>query len=151
MVLLMTLVWIGIAIVAVAIEFVATSFIFLFVGAAALVAALLAAVAIGLPSQLVVFALLALLLPVLLRRKLVQRFSGRGVPSRTEALVGATGEVTETIDAVRGTGRVVVNGQDWAARSSRPLPAGTLVEVVDADGIVLVVRQPADSRSGAIS
>ena len=141
MTLLMTLVWIGLAVVAIAVEFVATSFIFLFVAVAALVAALLASLTIGLPVQIVVFALLALLLPVLLRRNLVRRFSGRGVPSRTDTLIGATGEVTATIDPVRGTGRLIVNGQDWAARSSRPVPAGVMVEVVEADGIVLVVRQ----------
>ena len=77
---------------------------------------------------------------MLLRRNLVQRFSGRGVPSRTDPLIGATGEVTETLDPVRGMGRVIVNGQDWAARSSAPVPAGAQVEVVAADGIVLVVR-----------
>ena len=138
---MMTLVWIGLAIVTIGVEFVVTSFIFLFIALAALVAAMLAALTIGLPGQIVVFALLALLLPVLLRRNLMSRFSGRGVPSRTEALIGATGEVTETIDPVRGTGRVIVNGQDWAARSSGPVPAGVNVEVVAADGIVLVVRQ----------
>lgn len=151
MMLVMTLLWIGLAVVAIGVEFVATSFIFLFVAVAALVAAGLAVLTIGLPVQLVVFAVLALLLPVLLRPHLVRRFSGRGVPSRTDALLGATGEVTDAIDPVRGTGRVVVNGQDWAARSSRPVPAGAKVEVVEADGIVLIVRQPSELRSGAIS
>jgi membrane protein implicated in regulation of membrane protease activity len=149
MALVMTLAWIGLAIVAIAVEVVATSFIFLFVAVAALVAAGLAALTMGLPLQLVAFALLALLLPVLLRRQLVQRFSGRGIPSRTDVLIGATGEVTEAVDPVRGTGRVVVNGQDWAARSSGPVPAGAKVEVVEADGIVLIVRQPSELRSGA--
>src|SRR5678816_3568435 len=135
----LVMIWIGLAVVAIGIELVVTSFIFLFVAVAALVASILAALTIGLPIQLVVFAMLALLLPVLLRRNLVQRFSGRGVPSRTEALVGETGEVTETIDPVRGTGRVVVNGQDWAARCVEPVPAGARVEVLDADGIVLIV------------
>jgi membrane protein implicated in regulation of membrane protease activity len=139
----LVMVWIGLAVVAIGIELLITSFIFLFVAVAALVAAILAALTFGFPSQLVVFALLALLLPVLLRRQMVRRFSGRGVPSRTEALVGETGEVTETIDPVRGTGRVVVNGQDWAARSVEPVPAGARVEVLDADGIVLIVTPTA--------
>ena len=97
----LVMIWIGLAVVAIAIELLITSFIFLFVAVAALVAAILAALTFGLPSQLVVFALLAMLLPVLLRRQMVQRFSGRGVPSRTEALVGETGEVTDPIDPVR--------------------------------------------------
>ena len=137
--LVMILVWIGLAIVAIAVELVVTSFIFLFVAVAALVAAVLAVLSLGLPAQLVVFALLALLLPVLLRRQMVQRFSGKGVPSRTDTLIGANGEVTETLDPIRGTGRVMVNGQDWAARSIGPVPAGARVKVVAADGIVLIV------------
>jgi membrane protein implicated in regulation of membrane protease activity len=135
----MTLIWIALAIVAIGLEVAITSFIFFFVAIAAMIAALLAVLTLGLPFQLVVFALLALLLPVLLRRQMVQRFSGHGVPSRTDALIGATGEVTETIDPIRGAGRVVVNGQDWAARSIGPLPAGARVKVVAADGIVLIV------------
>jgi len=139
----MTLVWIGLAIVAIGVELVVTSFIFLFVAVAALVAALLAVLTLGLPLQLVVFALLALLLPVLLRRHMVERFSGKGVPSRTDTLIGATGEVTETLDPIRGSGRVMVNGQDWAARSIGPVPAGARVKVVAADGIVLIVSHTA--------
>jgi membrane protein implicated in regulation of membrane protease activity len=107
MTLLMTLIWIGLAIVAVGVEFVATSFIFLFVAVAALVAAGLALLTIGLPIQLVVFAVLALLLPVLLRRQLVRRFSGRGVASRTDALIGATMTKFYQLDAAAG--RAAVN------------------------------------------
>jgi membrane protein implicated in regulation of membrane protease activity len=139
----MTLVWIALAIVAIGLEVAITSFIFLFVGVAALIAALLAVLTFGLPLQLVVFALLALLLPVLLRRQMVQRFSGKGVPSRTDTLIGATGEVIETLDPIRGSGRVIVNGQDWAARSIGPVPAGARVKVVAADGIVLIVSHTA--------
>jgi membrane protein implicated in regulation of membrane protease activity len=139
----MTLIWIGLAILAIGIEVVATSFIFLFVAFAALVAAGLAALTLGLPLQLTVFALLALLLPVLLRRQLLLRFSGGGVPSRTDALIGETGAVTHAVDPVLGTGRVIVNGQDWAARSTGSIPAGTRVEVIDADGIVLIVTPAA--------
>ena len=59
--------------------------------------------------------------------------------SRTEALMGETGQVTEAIDPVLGTGRVVVNGHDWAARSMDPIAVGTQVMVDGSDGIVLLV------------
>jgi membrane protein implicated in regulation of membrane protease activity len=100
----------------------------------------LASLGVGLPAQAITFAVTAWLLPVLLRRQLVRRLAGRGVPSRTDALVGLRGEVTNAIDPILATGRVIVNGQDWAARGSGPLPAGTQVEVVGADGIVLIVN-----------
>jgi membrane protein implicated in regulation of membrane protease activity len=47
--------------------------------------------------------------------------------------------VTETIEPGEGRGRVMVSGQDWAARSSVVIPAGVDVVVKGADGIVLIV------------
>ena len=40
-----------------------------------------------------------------------------------------------------GTGRVNVGGEDWAARSAEPIPTGTKIRVVGADGIVLEVTR----------
>src|SRR6266568_3326123 len=118
----MPLVWVGLAILAIGVE------------------AGLASLSLGPEVQLAAFALLALMLPVVLRRSLVRRFGGHGVPSRTDVLMGAIGEVTQAIDPIHGTGRVVVHGQDWAARSTEPLHAGIKVEVIAADGIVLIVQ-----------
>jgi membrane protein implicated in regulation of membrane protease activity len=50
--------------------------------------------------------------------------------------------VTHAIETTIGAGRVNVRGQDWAARAPQPIPAGTRVRVVGADGIILEV-QPA--------
>mgnify|MGYP003693839927 CR=1 FL=1 len=46
------------------------------------------------------------------------RASGRGIPSRTQQLIGREGVVTNDIDPTTGTGRVNVGGEDWARRSS---------------------------------
>ncbi len=143
----MVLAWLGVAIVSLLIELASTSFILLFVAIAALVAALLAQLGAGLPFQIVLFAALSLLLPVLLRRRLLERISGRGVLSRTDALVGADAKVTQALDPVLGSGRVIVAGQDWAARSTVALPAGATVRVVGADGITLLVA-PLDLEPG---
>jgi membrane protein implicated in regulation of membrane protease activity len=65
----------------------------------------------------------------------------RGVPSRTDQLIGKEGVVTHDIDPTTGAGRVNVGGEDWAARSIERIPAGTHVRVVGADGIVLEVTR----------
>src|SRR5262249_8519038 len=82
-----------------------------------------------------------------LRSTLVGRLGGRGVPSRTDALIGRHGVVTHDIEPTIGAGRVNVSGEDWAARSATPIAAGTpvpsagtRVSVVGADGIVLEVK-----------
>ena len=63
------------------------------------------------------------------------------MPSRTAPLVGRHGQVTHDIDPTLGTGRINVGGEDWAARSTDTIPAGTKVRVVGADGIVLEVTR----------
>ena len=60
---------------------------------------------------------------------MVARLGSRGVPSRTDGLIGRQGVVTHDIEATVGAGRVNVGGEDWAARAAAPLPAGTRIRI----------------------
>jgi membrane protein implicated in regulation of membrane protease activity len=131
--------WIVIAVVAAIIEISVPHFGLIFVSVAALGAALAAYAGFGMSAELVVFIVLLCLSWVVLRPRLMRDLGGRGVPSRTEPLIGREGIVTHDIETTVGAGRVNVGGEDWAARSSAPLAAGTRVRVVAADGIVLEV------------
>lgn len=133
------LVWIVIAIVALAIEATNLNLIFLFGGLAALLAGALAALGVPLVGQILGFALAAVIIPALLRPRLLRRLSGAGVLSRTDAMIGQTARVTKAIDPISGTGRVLVQGHDWAANSTEPIKEGAVVEVLGSDGIVLLV------------
>jgi membrane protein implicated in regulation of membrane protease activity len=112
-----------------------------FVSVGAIAAAAMAYVGFSVPAQIAVFVVVMSVSLLLLRSALVSRLGGRGVPSRTDAIVGRHGVVTHDIDATLGAGRVNVGGEDWAARSSDVLPTGTKVRVVGADGIVLEVTR----------
>ena len=132
--------WLILALVAGIVEIVVPALVFLFVGLAAALTA--GAAWLGFPptAQVVFFAAASLLLLLLVRPVFAsKRLGGKGVPSRTEALVGRRGHVTEAIDAARGGGRVSVGGEDWAARSAEPLERGIEIRVDGADGIVLMV------------
>ena len=131
--------WIVIAVVAAIVEISIPHFGLIFVSVAALGAALTAYAGFGMSAELVVFIVLLCLSWVVLRPRLMRDLGGRGVPSRTEPLIGREGVVTHDIEATVGAGRVNVGGEDWAARSAAPLAAGTRVRVVAADGIVLEV------------
>jgi membrane-bound serine protease (ClpP class) len=50
------------------------------------------------------------------------------------------GQEARTITDINETGTIHVNGEDWSARSSQPIPAGTLVRVADRNGLVLIVE-----------
>jgi inner membrane protein len=131
--------WVIVALVAGILEVVVPAFGFLFVTLAALVAAVLALLGVATALQVVVFAAAALVFLLVLRPLFVHRLRSTGVPSRTEALQGKLAEVTEPIDPVRGSGRVLVDGHDWAARAAVAVTPGTRVRIVGADGIVLLV------------
>jgi membrane protein implicated in regulation of membrane protease activity len=135
------LVWAALAIVAAVVEVSIPHFGVIFVTVSAAAAALVALAGLDLPAQIVVFAVVLAVSLLLLRPRIVARLSARGVPSRTEALTGREGIVTHDIEPLVGAGRVNVGGEDWAARAAAPLPAGTRVRVVGADGIVLEVTR----------
>src|SRR5215470_17904925 len=134
----MLAVWLIVALAAGIAEILIAALIFLFVALAPLLTVGVVWLGFGVTAQIVFFALVSVLLLVLVRPVFAsKRLGGKGVPSRTEALVGRVGHVTEGIDPVRGSGRVNVSGEDWAARSAAAVPAGAEVRVDGADGIVL--------------
>ncbi|MBP8857933.1 MAG: hypothetical protein KBG60_07925 [Anaerolineaceae bacterium] len=54
-----------------------------------------------------------------------------------EDLVGAAGEARSDIDR---DGTVYILGEEWSARSSSRIPAGSRVKVVSREGLVLIVK-----------
>jgi membrane protein implicated in regulation of membrane protease activity len=131
--------WLAIAFVAAILEVSIPHFGSAFVSAGAIAAAAAAYLGFAVPMQIGTFVVVLIVSLIGLRSTLVGRLGGRGVPSRTDALVGRAGIVTHDIDPTTGTGRVNVSGEDWAARSAHPLATGTRVRVVGSDGIVLEV------------
>jgi len=139
---LAALVWLAVALVAAIIEVSIPHFGFGFVSIGAIAGAAMAYVGYGVTPQMAVFvAVLSVSLLALRSRLLGRLFSGRGVPSRTDTIIGRHGVVTHEIDTTLGGGRVNVGGEDWAARSSEVIATGTKVRVVGADGIVLEVTR----------
>jgi membrane protein implicated in regulation of membrane protease activity len=133
------LVWLVLAFISAVVEVSVPHFGFAFVGAGAIVAAAAAFFGFSVEVQFLAFVVVMTGSIVLLRSRLLAGLSGRGVPSRTEPLIGRQGVVTHDIDPTIGTGRVNVGGQDWAARSAAAITIGTKVRVVGANGIVLEV------------
>jgi len=136
-----SLVWLAVAFVSAIVEVSIPHFGFAFVGAGAIVAAVLAFFGFGVALQLAAFVVVMTVSIVVLRSGLLAAISGPGLPSRTDPLIGRQGVVTQDIEPTTGTGRINVRGEDWAARSTEPIAIGTTVKVIAADGIVLEVRR----------
>ena len=135
------LTWIAVAFVAAVLEISVPHFGSAFVSAGAVAAAAAAWLGFGMSAQFMVFVVVLTVSLVTLRAGLVGKLAGRGVPSRTQPLIGRHGLVTHDIDPVTGTGRINIAGEDWAARSRDAITSGTKVLVVGADGIVLEVKR----------
>jgi membrane protein implicated in regulation of membrane protease activity len=135
-----TFAWAALAIVAAVVEILTPQFGYIFLSAGAVAGALVAIVGGAFGWQILTFAVVVAVSLALLRPRMVG-WLGRapGVPSRTDSLIGKQGQVTQTINPTLGTGRVIVSGEDWAARSTSVVAAGVDVRVVGADGIVLEV------------
>jgi len=136
-----TLAWLALALVAAIVEVSIPHFGFAFVSVGAVAAAGAAYFGIPIVPQIGIFVVVLAVSLLALRSKLVGYLGGRGVPSRTQPLIGRHGVVTHDIDAIVGAGRVNVGGEDWAASASEPIASGVKVRVVGADGIVLEVTR----------
>ena len=133
--------WILLALIAALLEVTLPAFAFLFASLAAGITAL-GSLFLSWPMQIVVFLFSVLLMVLLLRPRFLNRLQKEhSMPSRSEALVGLVGVVTESVDPQTGSGRVMVEGQDWSARSLSPIPVGKSVKVENHDGIVLIIKE----------
>jgi len=133
--------WLTFAIAAAILEMILGTFSFVFVCIAAVITALIAS-RFDWIVQLGFFAVSLLVSLGLVRPFFLARIqTGVRLPSRVEILIGKIGRVTHAIDPVDGLdGRIEVEGQDWAARSAKPIAVGTSVLIEDCDGIVLLVK-----------
>ncbi len=136
------LAWVIIAMVCGAVEIFTLGLWFLYLALSALTVALL--VAIGwLPTieiQLLIFAFLTILLVIFTRPLMVRLIRTREVPSNVKALVGQKGVSVEKIMPLH-FGQVKLNGEIWTAVSSEEIDSGSLVEVIDIEGVKLIVQK----------
>lgn len=122
-------------------EFFTLTLVFGLLVGAALVAAVVAGVGVGLLGQLVALGLaavagLALVRPVALRQM-------KGTPLTREgsdALIGRRAEVVREVTATHGL--IKVSGEEWTARAldeNQVIPVGALVDVMEIEGATAVV------------
>lgn len=94
--------------------------------------------------QLIAFLAVSFLLLVF-TRPFAARYINRGrVRTNADELIGADAVVTETINNLRSTGKVQVNGLEWTARSKKAeviIENGKIVEILSIEGVKLIVKE----------
>ena len=133
-------VWLIIGVLLVVAEVLSGAFVLVMLGAAALVAALLAAVGLGLPVSAIAFVVVAGGGVTLARPALVRRMHTDHVKTNVDALVGKKAVVLATVDAHEG--QVKVEGAVWSARAydeTEVLDIGRSVTIMSISGATALV------------
>lgn len=107
----------------------------------ALVSVILALLQCGILWQCAAFLVVSVLLLAATRPVVKKMLAKKKVATNADALIGMEGLVTVSVDNLRHTGRVKVNGLDWAAQSYDGifLAEGSAVAVKEIRGATLMV------------
>ncbi|MCT7355890.1 NfeD family protein [Streptomyces sp. 15-116A] len=124
-----------------AVEFFTLTLVFGLLAGAALVAAVVAGVGVGLLGQLLALgaaaaAGLVLVRPIALRHMAQQPLVRDG----SDALIGRRAEVMQEVTATRGL--IKLSGEEWSARAydeTLVIPVGALVDVLEIEGATAIV------------
>ncbi|MFF9116543.1 NfeD family protein [Streptomyces massasporeus] len=122
-------------------EFFTLTLVFGLLAGAALVAAVVAGVGIGVVGQFVALGVAAaagliVVRPVALRQMTQQPLTRDG----SDALIGKRAEVMQEVTATRGL--IKLSGEEWSARAldeSHVIPVGALVDVMEIEGATAIV------------
>ncbi|MFJ8594987.1 NfeD family protein [Streptomyces sp. NPDC093598] len=122
-------------------EFFTLTLVFGLLAGAALVAAVVAGVGIGVLGQFVALGVAAaagllVVRPVALRQMTQQPLTRDG----SDALIGKRAEVMQEVTATRGL--IKLSGEEWSARAldeSLVIPVGALVDVMEIEGATAIV------------
>ena len=110
----------------------------------AVVAAIAALFGVPFLVQMLLFIFVTCLLFALTRPVAKRYLNNRVQKTNTDALIGQTALVKETINNMESKGYVQLNGQDWTARSAEAgeiIPAGCEVVVKEIQGVKLIVER----------
>lgn len=93
--------------------------------------------------QIVIFLVVSVLL-LLFTRPIAMKYMNKNVQkTNVDSLEGEKAVVIETIDNLKGTGRVVLRGMEWSAktREDKEIKEGTVVKVIAVEGVKAVVEE----------
>lgn len=138
--------WLVLALALIGVEMLTMGFFVACFGVGALPASLVSFLGGGVGLQLTAFAL-GSLAAIVWVRPLFLKTSAPSMKTNTDAYLGRSGKVIETVAPGAG-GKVALGGEIWRARpcGQEAIPAGTMVTVERIDGLAFIVK-PLDSLS----
>ena len=125
-------------------ELMTTGFAVICLSTGAGVAAITAACGVNLNMHLLTFAVISVLAISCIRPVLKRTFfkGGEKIITNASAIIGKHGVVCSDVDGDDDTGRVIIDGIDWRAKSEgEKIPKGTRVVVTKIESVVLTIKK----------
>lgn len=141
--------WLGLLVILLAIEAATLGLTTIWFAGGALVAFLAALFGASLGIQIGLFFAVSLILLIFTRPMAIRFMDQRTEKTNVDSLLGEKALVTETIENLKGTGRVKVRGVDWTARTREDgaiIAPDTVVTVLEVQGVKLIVEDRMEER-----
>ena len=139
---LMWLIWIGLMVVFAIVEASTVSMVSLWFIGGSLGGLIVTLLGGGLWLQIAVFLVVSVALLACLRPFVRKFVTPKKTATNVDMVLGRSAYVTQTVDNLRGTGALKLDGKEWTVRSADEsiLPEGTLVKIVKLEGVKLYVE-----------
>lgn len=140
----LTLLWLIIFVVCIAVELATMGLTTIWFAGGSLIAAVVAALAAPVWLQIVVFLAVSFVLLYFTRPVAVKYFNKDRVKTNVESMIGKQAIVISEINNLQGIGQVTVGGIEWSARTVKEditLPVGSVVVVRAISGVKLIVEE----------
>ena len=136
------IVWLALMVFFLVVEAASVSLVSIWFAAGSLGALVASALTTPLWVQILVFLVLSGALLACLRPFVRKYVSPRRTATNVDMVLGREAYLTETVDNLRGTGALKLDGKNWSVRSvsGEVLPQDTLVTIVRMEGVKLYVE-----------
>lgn len=140
---IMIFIWIALIIICLIVEIATVGLTTIWFAGGALVAILAGIIGAPIWLQIFLFFVVSVLLLIFTRPWALKYITPHKVKTNYEDAIGKKVKVTARIDNAAGTGTVILNGQEWTARSEQDdvtFEVDSMPEVVKVSGVKLIVR-----------
>lgn len=142
-----TVYWLVLFVALLIIEIITMGLTTIWFAGGALAAFFAGVIGFGLVVQVVTFLAVSILLLVLTRPIAMKYFNQERQKTNAERLIGEKALVLEDIDTLKAVGTVIIDGQEWSAKTDEPdgkIRKDTVVEVEGIQGVKLIVSEKED-------
>lgn len=135
--------WLVMFVVMIVLELATQGFVTIWFACGSLAAFFAALFGAGTALSLIIFIVVSLVALILVRPLAKEHFNNRTIRTNVETMAGKTGVVEERIDNLNATGRILVDGMEWSAKSTEDgvtFEKDDVITVCRVEGVKAVVE-----------